>query len=729
MNKAYLAIPILLLFFTQSCLRLDNSSNKTNTTVASGIKEQGHLWTFDNPPLTHLEKTYDFKPEQEWLNALRLGALRLEVENKGPIFGSASFVSPNGLILTSNRSIVSAVARTLDSKGYARDGEPLKIIKTGFAAKSLEQEIRLRVSHDDWLTATQLVNIVDVTDEVNLGVEATDDEVLAMEKREANKQITLEVISKASPELESEIVSLYQGAVYHLYQYKVYKDIRLVCMPHLQIAQFGGDQDNFNYPRHSLDFAFLRAYEEGQPVNSSNYFFKWKKGGASENKLVFVTGNPGKTHRFLTKTQLELEMDIKLLMEIDRLTSELRILKDPGSNTYTGEFDPENPSRHWAWVRTSMLNLENDLKVENGKLDALEDKQLMAKKTAIEQTLRQCLMADKQLTEKYNGLFDEMTNLVEQLKVHEVRMQFHKGAGLLDLVMDIVRLSDPEATVEHRKYARDHLDGWTGHSYNLNFHGVAHVLDHFVRASQWLPADDPYMTKVLGDLSPKGFVEILEERSSTWLGHSGNRDALIELGWKGILESKDPLVIAARELVVLMRENEQLGGWLEAKEEALGLKMAQAMFACYGANIGPDGTGTLRFSDGVVSGYVQGDADITHYTTFGELYARNIDNVNRYPFTLPEVWLDRKSEIDMSKPLNFVCTNDVASSGSTGSVIVNKELEVIGLVIDGNANALYNHYLFDDEVGRCVSVHVEGILEALEKVYGADRVVEELDLR
>ncbi|MEE8153758.1 MAG: S46 family peptidase, partial [Phycisphaerales bacterium] len=312
------------------------------------------MWTFENPPLAYLEKEYGFKPDQEWLNSLRLGSLRLGGEDILSGFGSASFVSPKGLIMTSTRCVRDAVAST-------RPGD-LNIINTGFVAAALEQEIRLRSSHDEWLTAAQLNKSSNVTGKVNKGVAHTDNETQIKERREANKRAILDAARKADPKLVPQIVSLYQGGIFQLYQYRVYDDVRLVVTPHVQAADFGGDPDNLTYPRHSIDFAFLRAYEDGKPADTTKHYFKWKAGGAKKGELVFVSGNPGTTKRLLTKAQLAFERDIKIPMQMEWITNRLRIWKEDGGGL-----------SHWAFFRTKILGLENGLKAARGNLNGLKD--------------------------------------------------------------------------------------------------------------------------------------------------------------------------------------------------------------------------------------------------------------------------------------------------------------------------------------------------------------------
>lgn len=675
-----------------------------NLAEAQGL---GRMWRFEDPPLAYLERAYGFAPDQEWLDSLRLGSLRLG-EDALSGKGSASFVSPEGLLLTSARCVRHAVAMT-----RPRD---LEIIKSGFVAAAPEQEFRLKSGQSQWLTIAQLVKASNVTDAV---------------RREADKQRILDAARKADPELVPQIVSLYQGGAHELYQYRVYDDVRLVVLPHVQAAHFGGDPDNFTYPRHSLDFAFLRAYEAGKPADTKKHYFKWRPGGAKQGELVFVAGNPSKTRRLATLAQLELERDIRVPMEIERLTNSLRIQKDPRSGTYSGTFDPENPSKYWAWVRTIILGLEHDLKAARGNLHGLEDAKWMAQKTAAEQAFQRRVMADRQLAAQYGDLWERIAGAVQERRKHEAPARFHTagGSAVLGAAVAIVRLCDPAETEEHRKLARQTLDGWTGVTINSNFNMSAHVLDHFVRSRNWLLEDDPLFTNVLGGRSAQEFMEAVEGEqargSRDWPGHPESRDALVSAGWQAVRDSENPVIVAARELVTLMRENEEIGAELDAKDAALGAELARALFACYGKAIGPDATNTPRFTDGVVKGFPFNGTIAPHRTTFYGLYARNAEFDDEYPFNLPRILLDRKDKIDMTKSVNFGSTNDI-SLGNSGSVVVNQELEVVGVVVDGNIESLYNDFVFRDDVPRAVSVHVDGIMETLVKIYDARRVATEL---
>ncbi len=714
----------------------------TSTTLAQENQELGRMWTFENPPLAYLEKEYGFKPDQEWLNSLRLGSLRVCGEDVLTSFGSASFVSPNGLIMTSTRCARDAVTST-----RKRD---FNMINSGFVAEALEDEFRLRTWQNGWLTVAQLNKITNVTDQVNKGVAPTDNETQIKEKREANKQTILDAARKADPKLVPQIVSLYQGVIFQLYQYRVYNDVRLAVLPHVQTAHFGGEQDNFTYPRHSIDFAFLRVYEDGKPANTTKHYFKWKSGGAKKDELVFVSGNPGTTNRLCTKAQLEIERDIRIPMKIERLANSLRRDKEPVGLSFSGEFDPENPSGSWAAVRTSILQEENDLKAAQGNLHGLEDAKLMAQKTAAEQAFKDRIMADKKLAEQYGDLWDRIDSVVKKRWLHETQARWHSAGGhpLLDVAVDIVRLCDPTETEEHRKQARKNLEAWAGAKIQLNYGFTIACVSHQVLARNWLPEDDPYFSKVLGGKSGEEFLDAIDppasRRSPSWIGYPEQREALVKSGWKGIKESEHPAIVAARELVILMRKHEELGKELDAKEEALGAEMGRALFACYGTKVGPDATMTPRFTDGVVRGFPCNGTIAPYRTTFYGLYARNAEFDNEYPFNLPKIWLDRKDKIDMTKSVNFVSTNDITggnmaleinnygghrwqdSGGNSGSVVVNKALEVVGLIVDGNIESLHNDFVFKDDVPRAVSVHVDGIMEALVKIYDAHRVAKEL---
>jgi len=675
--------------------------------LAQENQELGRMWTFENPPLAYLEKEYGFKPDQKWLNSLRLASLRLGGETVDRGFCSASFVSPKGLIMTNNHCIRDAVNAT---SGAGRNGADL--VKSGFYAKAQSDEYRLKTDDDGWLTVSQLNQITSVTERVNKGITASDTEDEVKEKRKANREAILDEAKKADPKLVPQIVSLYQGGIFQLYQYRVFSDIRLVCMPHLQTAHFGGDPDNFTYPRYSIDYSFLRAYEDGEPADTTKFYYKWKSGGAKEGELVFVPGNPGSTNRLNTKAQMEFDRDVKLPILVEMLTNRLKVFR---------ALIKRIPRVEDAF-RTQMLGWENGEKAITGNIHGLHDAALLAQKTAAEKSFKARVMKDKELAAKYGDLWDKLAAVAAERRVHQPLDHFH-GVGncrTLATAYQLVSAFDPEDTEESRKENQAGLaDLRVGREDAIS---VPIFNDHVQRAQKWLSKDDPFFTKVLGGMTARQFItSIMRSR----LGSEEFRQKLTEGGWKTIEASDDPAIVAARELLALTRENDKKSEDLDAREEALGAALGRALFATYGTDVSPDATMTPRFTDGVVKGYKFNGTIAPYRTTFYGLYARNAEFDNEYPFNIPQAWKDGQSKIDMTKSVNFVSTNDI-TGGNSGSVVVNRDLEVVGLIFDGNIESLHNDYVFKEDVPRSVSVHVDGIVEAMAKIYNAIRVVEEL---
>ena len=667
--------------------------------------ELGRMWTFENPPLAYLEEEYGFAPDEQWLNSLRLGSLRLGGESDG--FCSASFVSPKGLIMTNNHCVRDAVSST--------NQEGPGLVTSGFYATSMENEYRLKTQADGWLTVSQLNQITEITELVNEGIEEGDSEDEIKKKREANKEKILADAKESNPDLEAQVVSLYQGGIFQLYQYKTYNDLRLVCMPHLQTAHFGGDPDNFTFPRYSIDFAFIRAYENGEPADTTQHYFKWKNGGATQNELVFVPGNPGTTKRLNTKAQFEYQRDAQIPIILELLTNRLQIFR-----TLIEQIPQiEEP------YRTSMLQWENGEKAFTGNLNGLNEPELMAQKTEAEAAFKARVDADPALKSEFGTLWDDIAALATEQKELEAPLVFHSGGFLsvLNGAVQVVRAADPDEPEESRKEAAEGLAEfqWLDNVITVNL-----FADHLVRARNWLAPDDPYLTTVFGG---EGDIRAIQASLlSSALANDDARDgALTALvgNWEAIQASEDPAIVVARRLAPMARANETRQEALAAREEALGARIGRALFECYGTKVSPDATMTPRFTDGRVSGYRYNGTLAPYRTSFYGLYGRNTEFDGAHPFDLPNIWLERKGQIDMAKAVNFVSTNDI-TGGNSGSVVVNQSLEVVGLIFDGNIESLSQDFVYRDKVARSVSVHVDGIMEALMKIYEADRVIEEL---
>ncbi len=673
--------------------------------------ELGRMWTFENPPLAYLEKEYGFKPDQAWLNNLRLAALRLGDKEHG--WCSASFVSPSGLIMTNHHCVRDAVGVSQGNENW---------VKNGFYAESLEDEVHLKSESGNDVWVTQLINTTDVTAKVNAGIETGDDEATIKKKREANQQKILDAAKEENPDGRHEIVTLYQGAIYQLYEYKTYKDIRLVCMPHLQTAHFGGDPDNFTYPRYSIDFAFVRAYEDGKPADTTKCYFRWKMGGAKEGDLVFIPGNPGSTQRLYTKAQMEYERDKRMPMLKQRYDHQLGILR-----TIRTRWAPQLGEQFEAQIKNWILQYENGQKAIGGELAGLRDEKLMAQKDAAERAFRQRVNAKKELREKYGSVWDRLADVARKRKDLEARLRFqtHDYCRALRGAVLAVRAKDPKEPEENRKKLKEAVLKEPGRGFQDSFLSFPMFHNHIQRAKEWLSKDDPFLVDVLDG---KDGVELMESLARSRIARKTFREQLMEGTWEAIQESEDPAIVVALKLAPLMRTNEQEDEKLTAIEEAQGALLGQALFACYGTKVSPDATMTLRFSDGVVKGYPYNGTIAPYRTTFYGLYGRNIEFGNEHPFDLPEPWLENRNRIDFAKSVNFVSTNDI-TGGNSGSVVVSKELQVVGLVFDGNIESLPNNYVFREDIPRSVSVHVDAIMEAMQKVYEAKRVVDELTAR
>jgi len=659
----------------------------------------GKMWTFENPPLAYLEKEYGFKPDQKWLDSLRLGALRLG-ERDNP-WCSASFVSPKGLIMTNHHCVRDQVAQVQGPSDW---------VKNGFAATSLEDEVRIPD-----LTVHQLIAQEDVTAKVDEGIADTDDDVTAANKRKAN----IEAITKAADVAHKghmhQVVALYQGAVYQLYRYRVWDDLRLVVAPHLQTAHYGGDPDNFTYPRWSIDFSFVRAYVDGKPADTSAHYFRWRQNGAQDGDLVFVPGNPGNTNRQMTVQQLGLQRDLEYPIVVEQFEHSIEILEP---------FKDRAPQ-----LLTTLLSWQNSYKAVKGMLDGLNDPALMKKKRDHEQHFRGAIAENAELGKQYGDLWREVNRLVEKQRDLLPKAMFYQ-AGFSSMIQRgvlVARALDETLDEKERKEARELAMNFQGGRSPLTH---ALLIDHFQRASKWLRGDDPFLVAVGG--------EHATARGTDWAAAIGDlngsvlsRDAFVKQvledpkGAEMWLKSTDVGVVSSRVLWPLMRATEKTQEMLDSGLAKQGTRLGRALHSVYGSNISPDATMTLRFSDGRVAGYEYNGTLAPWATTFYGLFGRGIEFGNVYPFDIPKAWLDKESEIDMSKRVCFSSTNDIVG-GNSGSCVVDKDLNVVGLVFDGNIESLPNDYYFTTEIARAVSVHTDAIIEALQHVYGMSRIVDEL---
>lgn len=646
----------------------------------------GRMWTFHHPPLGYLKDEYGFAPDQKWFDAVRLASLR---------FGrgcSASFVSPRGLILTNHHCARGAIAEVQGEHDWVRDG---------FVAGALEDEVRL-----PGLTVQQLVRSIDVTAEIEAGVVAADPEAAAAQ-RMANRERVLQRAREADPQLEPQVVDLFHGAQRMLYQYRIFDDVRLVMAPHLQAAHFGGDPDNFVYPRFAIDFAFCRAWVDGAPADTTGSCFGWSDGPAAD-QLVILTGNPGSTQRLKTTAQLEFLRDVRYPRVRELIDNRIGILRAAAAT------DPA----HEKELRTRILSFENGQKLYRGEHGALLDPAFLQHKLEAESAFRARIDGDPALRARYGGLWEELAEVAARRRELEGPLNFHSAGGSTHLLcalelLDFAATGD-QGAAERARQVRVQDDAMQ----------LAFFADHLARARDWLPDDDPFLREVLAGGTPVDAAARLVADSR--LGEAGVVEGLLAGGAEAIAASGDAALRIARVLRPLHQRAAAAGRALDAREQALGAEMGRALFAVYGHEVTPDATFTLRFSDGRVRGYDYNGTRAPWRTVFHGMFARSAEFDGGHPFDLPLPWRLAVDRLDLRGAVNFVCTVD-STGGNSGSPLIDRERRIVGLLFDGNMESLGNEFLFGEGDGqRSVCVHPDAIVQALEVVYGARRVLAEV---
>ena len=644
----------------------------------------GKMWTFERPPLAYLEREYGFKPTEQWWNTVRLASLR---------FGrgcSASFVSPQGLILTNHHCVRDAISKVQGDNDWVRDG---------YVAGEQRDEVRL-----PGLTVQQLVKTADVTARVTAGIADDASAEEAERLRAKNRDRILAEAAAEDPQLQPQLVKLFQGGVWQLYQYRVFDDVRLVMAPHLQTSHFGGDPDNFVYPRYAIDFSFCRAYVDGKPADTAAFHFPWSD-GPEEGQLVFLTGNPGGTQRLLTKAQLEYQRDARYPRMRELFDNRIEILR---------KFSAEGAQMEKR-LRTTILGLENGQKLYRGEHAALLDPSFMARKESAEQAFRARVAASGRADEV--ALWDRIAALMERKKLLEAPLNFHTAGGLPLLLRALAVLEFGEtgaADVAQRARTIDCADDPVQ---------LAFFADHLERARRWLPVGDPYLEALFSGREPAAAAQRLTHESK--LADAGFLGSLLDGGRAVIQASRDPALVCARAIAPLLARHAAEQAAIEAAEAQLGAQLAKLLFAIYGNDVTPDATFTLRISDGRVAGYSYNGTLAPWRTVFHGLFARHAEFDGRHPFDLPEPWLLAKDRIDMQTPVDFVCSVD-STGGNSGSPVINENAQLVGLLFDGNIESLGNEFLYGERVERSVCVHPQAIIEALRKVYRAPRLLREL---
>lgn len=663
------------------------------------------MWLFNHPPRQILKQRYNFDPSQAWLDHLQKSSVRF---NNG---GSGSFVSPDGLILTNHHVGLDCLQKVSSAKH--------DYVTSGYHAKTHAEEIRCVD-----LELNVLMSIEDVTDQVNAAVKPG---MSAPEVERARRAImnTIEQESLQKTGLRSDVVTLYQGAQYNLYRYKKYTDVRLVFAPEVAAAFFGGDPDNFEYPRYDLDICFFRAYENGKPVHVENYL-RFNPSGPKDGDLVFVSGHPGGTDRLNTLDHLEFFRDVTYPFVLDLLRRREVLLR-----VYS-ERSAENERR----AHDQLFGIENSRKLFVGRLAGLQDPAIMKKKADAEAELRQKVSSDAQLNAQYGDAWQLVdTALAAYRPIYVPLSLLERGyafnSRLFGIARGIVRLTEesqkPNAD-RLREYRQSNLD-----SLKQQLYSTAPIYDDLETLtlgdslSHWLEVagpNDPLVQQALAGKSPDQRASELVR--GTKLGDVAYRKSLVDGGTAAVDASHDPMIELAR--LVDQRARELRRTYDDSVDEPLRQaysKIANATFRASTGETYPDATFTLRLAFGTVKGYEENGQQLPWSTTIAGAFAHAAEHHNQPPFNLPQSWLSKKAALNGSTPLDFVSTDDIIG-GNSGSPVVNRGGEFVGIIFDGNLQSLPWDYQFDDRQGRAIAVDSAAILEALRRIYGATDVAGEL---
>ena len=659
------------------------------------------MWTFDNFPSKTVGTKYGFTPSQDWLDHVRLSSLRIA----GGC--SASFISPQGLVMTNHHCVVDCVEQLSTPQQNFQEN--------GYSAKTPAEEKKCPDFELD-----QLVEIRDVTKDVldAMAGKTGDEANKALHAKEAELQ------QSCGPDksVRCDVVSLYHGGIYDLYRYKRYNDVRLVFAPEFSVAQFGGDPDNFNFPRFDYDIGVLRAYEGDKPAVTKDYLH-WSANGTKDGDLVFVSGNPGGTFRELTEAQLAFERDVlypNRIPEVAERRGELEVFAARG---------PEQARE----ANDDLFFLENSYKVYFGRQQALLDPRFFANKVQEEKKLRAATAADPKLA-PYLSAWDDIAQVQQVRSQLLVRNSLLNGrtfrAGLLGDAVTLVR-----AAAERTKPNRDRLPGYTDQALvNVQQQLSAAVPIYkdleeleltfaFTVIRRDLGTDDAFARKMLGKDSPEQLAHKLV--SGTHLEDAKVREELYKGGQSAIDASTDPMIRFAAsindELLAVRKDYEAR---VDAPTRAAAEKIAKARFAVYGTSVDPDATFPLRLSYGTVKGFEGAEGKfVPPYTNIGGLFERA---TGAEPYKLPESWLKAKSSLNLSVPMNLSTTNDT-TGGNSGSPMIDRDANVVGLLFDGNIFSLGGDYGYNAAKNRSICVDSRALLEGMRKVYHIDRIVDEIE--
>lgn len=662
------------------------------------------MWLYNAFPKDKVKAKYGFEPTQQWLDHIRLSSVRF---NNG---GSGSFVSPDGLTFT-NHHVGAECIQQLSTHG--RD-----YIKEGFYARTQADEARCPD-----LELNQLVGIEDVTLRVKGAAQpgmSTADAGHA--QRAAMSQIEKDCATSTG--LRCDVVTLYSGEVYNLYKYKKYTDVRLVFAPEFDAAFFGGDPDNFTYPRYDLDVTFFRVYESARPARIANYL-NWSKEGVKDNDLIFVSGNPGSTGRLRTMAQLEFLRDVDYPSRLETYRRRIDLLQTFGSQSV------ENA----RISKEQLFSYQNSFKAVTGYLAGLNDHEVMTTKQADEAKLEAAFKADPANKDAANP-WQEVADAVRLQRENYLPLTyFDKTRGfnsqLAAFARWIVRATEEKSKPndqrlrEYRDSALPSLEQELFSTAPIYKSLEAFTLaDSLAQMRDAIGADNPVVEKALNGKSPQDAARDLI--NATKLDELSVRKQLYEGGPTAVEASPDPLIALMRAIdPVARRYRKQYDDQVDSVERRDGAAIARVRFSHGGFNQPPDATFTLRLSYGAVEGYLDNGKKIPYCTTFAGGFQHAADHNNQPPYQLPESWTKARPKLALTTPLNFVSTADIIG-GNSGSPTVNTRGEIVGIIFDGNIQSLPWNFAYDDKVARAVHVDARAIQEALRTIYGASALADEL---
>lgn len=676
--------------------------------LALGVAGVAHadegMWTPDNLPVSRVQARFGFTPDAKWAEHVQKAALRLAGGCSG------SFVSPDGLVLT-NHHCINACVQQLSTKEH-------DYIKDGFFAKEQKDELRCPT-----IELNRLDRITDVTARVAAATAGKSGEDYSRAEKAVKSEIEKECVGKDSAGTRCDVIDLYHGGVRALYRYHRFQDVRLAFAPELESAFFGGDPDNFNFPRYAFDMGLLRAYENGKPARVADWFPISAEGAAS-GEMTVIVGNPGGTDRQLTIAQLESARDLDLIPRLF-LLAEMRGLLE----RYRAE-----SAENWRVAQNDLFGVENSYKALRGRLLALQDPEVFALKRSEEKELRDFVAADPARQAKYGAAWDGIAGALKTYRDIETRYKLvEQRRGFMSDYFEFARTL-VRGGAERAKPNADRLREFTDSrlpSVEQGLFSTAPVYPDYEKVTlafsltklrEALGSGDPLVREVLGRKSPDEVAKELVE--GTRLGDPAVRKALWQGGAEAVVKSDDPFIVLARKIDPEARRlrrtyEDQVSSVIDKNSELI----AAARFEKYGTSVYPDATFTQRFSFGKVEGWNEKGSEVEPFTDIGGMFPYATGS---YPYALPRTWLDARDRLDPATHMNFVSSNDIIG-GNSGSPVINAKAEVVGLVFDGNIHSLGGNYWYDARLNRAVSVDSSAIMEALRKVYRADRLVEEIE--